>query len=163
LASDMLTEWFVCLVCLVVGELFERVGAVVGLLRNGSDGVWWWCDVGEKKRKRSGEKKRLYARAGTQSGSHGGHVQAGTRRHQLVGEGRHVKLSSVEWQSLTFKLTQTSVKKACDRVSAVAKRILANKCGCLQGSLYYCSATCVLCSLAGFCASELHRQMRCYT
>lgn len=27
------------LVCLVVGELFERVGAVVGLLRNGSDVV----------------------------------------------------------------------------------------------------------------------------
>ena len=27
------------LACLVVGELFERVGAVVGLLRNGSDVV----------------------------------------------------------------------------------------------------------------------------
>jgi len=52
----------------------------------------WWCDVEEKKRKRSGEKKRLYARAGAQSGSHGAQVQAGTR-HQLVGEGRHVKLS----------------------------------------------------------------------
>ena len=67
----------------LVGELFERVSAVVGLLRNGSDGVWRWCDVEEEKRKRSGEKKRLYARAGTQSGSHGEHVQAGTR-HQLA-------------------------------------------------------------------------------
>ena len=80
------------LVFLVVGVLFERVGAVFGLLRNGSDVVWRWFDVGERKRKRSGEKKRLYARAGAQSGSHGAQVQAGTR-HQLVGEGRHVKLS----------------------------------------------------------------------
>jgi hypothetical protein len=38
----------------------------------------WWRDVEEKKRKRSGEKKRLYARAGTQSGNYGEHVQAGT-------------------------------------------------------------------------------------
>ena len=90
-------------VCLVVGGLFERVGAVVGFQRNGSDGVWRWCGVGEKKRKRSGEKERLYARAGTQSGSHGAQVQAGTRHH-LDGEGRHVKLGrahSLEWQSLT--------------------------------------------------------------
>ena len=85
---DGVVGGLVCLVCLVVGELFERVGAVVGLLRNGSD---VWCDVEEEKRKRSGEKKRLYARAGTQSGSHGAHVQAGTRHH-LAGEGRHVKL-----------------------------------------------------------------------
>lgn len=63
----------------LTGELIERVGAVVGSQRNGSDGGWEWCDVGEKKRKRSGEKKRLYARGGTQSGSHGEHVQAGTR------------------------------------------------------------------------------------
>lgn len=63
----------------------------------------WWCDVGEKKRKRSGEKKRLYARGDTQSGSHGAQVQAGTR-HQLVGEGRHVKLSSLERQSLTHQI-----------------------------------------------------------
>ena len=62
----------------------------------------WWCDVEGKKRKRSGEKKRLYARGGTQSGSHGAQVQAGTR-HQLIGEGRHVKLSSLEWQSLTHQ------------------------------------------------------------
>ena len=78
-------------VFLVVGGLFERVGAVVALLRNGSDVVWRWCDVGKKKRKRSGEKKRLYARAGSQSGSNGVHLQAGTRHH-LAGEGRHVKL-----------------------------------------------------------------------
>lgn len=70
-------------VFLVVAGLFERVGAVVALLRNGSDVVWRWCDVGKKKRKRSGEKKRLYARGGTQPGSHGEHVQAGTR-HRVV-------------------------------------------------------------------------------
>lgn len=113
----------------VVGGLFERVGAVVvGLQRNGSDGVWRWCDVEEEKRKRSGEKKRLYARAGTQSGSDGEHVQAGTR-HQLVGGGRRVKLSSLEWQSLSFKLTQVSLEKACDCMSAVTRRTAANNHG----------------------------------
>ena len=92
---DGVVGGFVCL----IGELFERVGAVVGLLRMVR---MWWCDVEEKKRERSGEKKRLYARAGAQSGSHGAQVQAGTR-HQLIGEGRHVKLSSLEWQSLTHQ------------------------------------------------------------
>lgn len=43
---------------MLIGELFERVGAVVGLLRMVR---MWWCDVEEKKRERSGEKKRLYA------------------------------------------------------------------------------------------------------
>lgn len=86
MASDMLTEWLLVFVWLI-GELFERVGAVAGSQRNGSGGVWRWCDVIEEKRKRSEEKKRLYARGGTQSGSHGEHVQAGTR-HRMVCERR---------------------------------------------------------------------------
>jgi hypothetical protein len=44
----------------------------------------WWCDVEEEKRKRSEEKKRLYARGGTQSGSRGERVQAGSRHRIIV-------------------------------------------------------------------------------
>lgn len=77
----------------VVGGLFERVGCWSAEGWFGCCLEVVWCDVGEKKRKRSGEKKTLYARAGSQPGSHGAHVQAGTRHHLVGdGEGQHVKL-----------------------------------------------------------------------
>jgi hypothetical protein len=82
--------------------------------------VWfgWWCDVEEKKRKRTGGKKRLYAsagrvsrqsRRGTCAGRHS--VRTLSFRHHWSGEGKHVKLIQFFiWQSPSLR------RKACDRV-----------------------------------------------
>lgn len=124
MASDMLTEWLVVLFgWLLVNCLKEWVQLLVcrGMVR------MRWCDVEEKKRKRSEEKKRLYARGGTQSGSDGEHVQAGTCRHQVVDEGRHVKVKPSWLARMAVTHSPSSLKKASDRMSATAKRTSSSK------------------------------------
>lgn len=131
---DGVVGGFVCL----IGGLFERVGAVVGLLRNGSD-VVVRCGREEEGEIRREEKALCKS-------------WCAVRQPRSAGAGRHS--SSVDWRRKAREAELTrmavahsprSLEKAYDRMSADAKRISANNhCGWQHGLLCYCTASSIV-------------------